>query len=256
MSTHDGRRYVVTGATRGIGRGIAERLLSESADVIGTYHERAAEAASMEARFAGRIRMLQVDFSDRQSTNALVARLLPLGPYDGLVNNAGIVEFETWADFTIETWDRVLEVNLNAPLILAQALARSAMAPGSAIVNIASTDGYTGSFGSIAYSASKAALLNLTKSLGNVLGVNGVRVNAVAPGWINTEMSTGTSLDAVRLTPLGRNGTPADVATVTSFLLSTDATFINGACLVVDGGYTNVDSIMKRENDDLLEGAD
>jgi NAD(P)-dependent dehydrogenase (short-subunit alcohol dehydrogenase family) len=101
------------------------------------------------------------------------------------------------------------------------------------------------------YSASKAALLNVTKSLANLLGPDGIRVNAIAPGWIDTDMSTDASYAAGELTPLRRNGTPDEIAAVVEFLLGDDARFVTGASLVVDGGYTNVDTIMKQEYADL-----
>jgi NAD(P)-dependent dehydrogenase (short-subunit alcohol dehydrogenase family) len=243
----DEKRVLVTGASQGIGRGIAERLKAEGASVTGTYCQSAAEAETL--RKSG-IEMLQADFGTREGTDAFISGLAELEAFDLLVSNAGIVEFAPWSDFSMEAWDRTFEVNVNAPLRIAQVLSE-AMPSGSAIVNIASTDGYTGSFGSIAYSASKAALINLTKSLGNVLGEHGIRVNAIAPGWVDTDMSTDASYDATTLTPLGRNGAPLDIASAVVFLLSPAASFVNGATLIVDGGYTNVDSIMKRENDDL-----
>src|SRR5207247_1471828 len=129
----------------------------------------------------------------------------------GIVNNAGAIDFEAWDDLTMESWDHVFEVNLNAILLISHHFGRR-LDRGGAIVNVASTDGMIGSYGSISYSASKAALINLTKSLGNVLGALGVRANAVTPGWINTSMSTEESFDAVQLTPLGRNGLASEVA--------------------------------------------
>jgi NAD(P)-dependent dehydrogenase (short-subunit alcohol dehydrogenase family) len=242
-----GKRALVTGATQGIGRGIAERLQHDGADITGTYRESVEEAEKL--RDLGWA-MIQADFSTREGTRQAVEQLSSEAPYDYIVNNAGIVEFESWSDFSMDAWDRTLEVNLNAPLLLVLSLT-GRMPAGGSVVNIVSTDGYTGSFGSIAYAASKAALINLTKSLGNVLGERGIRANAVAPGWVDTGMSTDASYDATRLTPLARNGTPADIAGVVSFLLSPEAAFINGATIIADGGYTNVDSIMKRENDDL-----
>jgi NAD(P)-dependent dehydrogenase (short-subunit alcohol dehydrogenase family) len=249
VTRFEGKRALVTGATQGIGRGIAERLVADGAHVTGTYRVSSDEAERLTA--AG-LAMIRADFSTREDTERAVAELGRQEPFDYVVNNAGIVEFELWTEFSMEAWDRTFEVNVNAPLLLSLSLTRN-MSAGGSVVNIVSTDGYTGSFGSIAYAASKAALINLTKSLGNVLGDAGIRANAIAPGWVDTGMSTDASYDATKLTPLGRNGTPADIAGVVAFLLSPDAAFINGATVIVDGGYTNVDSIMKRENDDLKQ---
>lgn len=250
MMTLDGKRVLVTGASQGIGRGIAEHLKTGGANVTGTYRQSTDEAEDLRA--AGHT-MIHADFSTRVGTQQAIDELATHAPFDCLVNNAGIVEFELWSEFSMETWDRTFEVNVSAPLLLVMSLTQH-MPSGGAVVNVASTDGYVGSFGSIAYSASKAALINLTKSLGNVLGERGIRVNAVAPGWVDTGMSTEASFDATQLTPLGRNGTPHDIARSVAFLLSADAAFVTGTTLVVDGGYTNVDAIMKRENDDLMKG--
>ena len=244
----NGRKYLVTGASRGIGLAIAERLLSEGAAVIGTFNTSADEARALEQKHP-LLTMKQVDLSERSATRMFV-QVLGDEKLDGIVNNAGIIEFERWDDFTMESWDRVLEVNLNAVLAIASTLGRR-LTSGAAIVNVASTDGTVGSFASISYAASKAALLNVTQSLANVLGPQGIRVNAVAPGWVNTGMATDESHEAAALTPLGRNGTPADVADVVVFLLGESSRYITGATLVVDGGYTCVDSIMKQENDSL-----
>jgi NAD(P)-dependent dehydrogenase (short-subunit alcohol dehydrogenase family) len=124
------------------------------------------------------------------------------------------------------------------------------MPAAGSIVNIASTDAYVGSFRSIAYSASKAALLSVTRSLANVLGPHGVRVNAVTPGWVDSGILTDT-YGAATLTPLGRNGSPGDIANVVAFLLSSEAAFITGASIVADGGYTGVDYFMNKEDQSL-----
>ncbi|MET3951262.1 NAD(P)-dependent dehydrogenase (short-subunit alcohol dehydrogenase family) [Arthrobacter sp. UYEF36] len=163
-----------------------------------------------------------------------------------MVNNAGILEKEPFEGMTLDAWDRTLEVNITAPLILAQAIGPR-MSPGSSIVNVASTDAYVGSFRGIAYSASKAALLSATRSLANVLGPRGVRVNAVTPGWVDSGILT-ESYEAEILTPLGRNGRPEDIAKIVTFLLSPDAAFITGASIVADGGYTGVDYFMMKED--------
>jgi 3-oxoacyl-[acyl-carrier protein] reductase len=248
-----GKRFVITGAGRGIGAGISRRLIGKGATVIGVYNTATGQARSFEHEFPGALKMLQADFADPASTNALAQVLLDEGELHGLVNNAGTIDFQEWDDFSIEEWRRVFAVNVDAPVFLVHAL-RKSFTRDASIVNIASTDGMTGSFGSAAYSASKAALLNVTKSLANLLGPDGIRVNAIAPGWIDTDMSTDASYAAGDLTPLGRNGTPDEIAAVVEFLLGGDARFVTGASLVVDGGYTNVDTIMKQEYADLADG--
>jgi 3-oxoacyl-[acyl-carrier protein] reductase len=250
MNDFTGKKYVVTGAGRGIGAEITRRLISKGASVIGTYNTATDEARKLEQEFPGALKMLQADLADPASTSVLAEALLGEGELDGLVNNAATIDFQKWDEFSISEWRKVFAVNVDAPVFLVHAL-RKSFARNASIVNIASTDGMTGSFGSTAYSASKAALLNVTKSLANLLGPDGIRVNAVAPGWINTGMSTDASYAAGEVTPIGRNGTPGEVGGAVEFLLGDDAQFVTGASLVVDGGYTNVDRIMKQEYVDL-----
>src|ERR1700740_236773 len=172
MGMFGGKRALVTGASQGIGNAIAEALAAAGAQVTGTFCSSADKAQAMsEAGFT----VHQADFSTREGTQHFLDLLDSAPSFDFVVNNAGIVDFELIADLTAASWDRTFEVNVNAPLLITLAATKTMTASG-AVVNIASTDGYTGSFGSIAYSASKAALINLTKSLGNIYGERGIRV--------------------------------------------------------------------------------
>ncbi|MDR7083700.1 NAD(P)-dependent dehydrogenase (short-subunit alcohol dehydrogenase family) [Arthrobacter ginsengisoli] len=191
----------------------------------------------------------QLDMNNRSGSLDFARQIRSEFSFDALVNNAGVLEKEAFGKFSLDAWDRAFEVNVTAPLILSQEIGLH-MGPGGSIVNIASTDAFICSFRSIAYSASKAALLSVTRSLANVLGPRGVRVNAVTPGWIDNGI-TEESYEAASLTPLGRNGTPDDIAKLVAFLLGADASFVNGASIVADGGYTGVDYFMKKESDSL-----
>lgn len=239
---------LVTGASRGIGRAICEKLASEGYKVYATYNTSVKEAKELKAKYRN-VAIVQVDFAQRNQVMRFVEQLKSVS-FDGIVNNAGMIDFENFDDFDYDIWDRTFEVNVRTPLLICQSL-RDNINPGGAIVNIASTDGLTGSFSSMSYAASKAALINLTKSLGNNFGARGVRVTAIAPGWINTGMSTEASYEAATLTPLARNGKPEEIAEFVNFLLSERASFITGATVIIDGGYTNVDYIMKKEADSI-----
>ncbi len=236
---------LITGVSRGIGRAIALQLLSEDFRVVGTYNSNKVEAQSLLEK-TSHLELLQCDFSKRSETLSLLEKLSER-KIDLLVNNAGIFCTENNDSSDIDIWDKTIEVNLTAPMLLARNLMPQ-MPAGSTIVNISSTDSFTGSFNSIAYAASKAALNSLTKSLANIAGKNNVRVVAIAPGWVNnTGMNSPVSQEAAELSSLGRNGEPAEIAELVSFLASSKAGFITGTTIIADGGYTNVDYIMKKE---------
>jgi NAD(P)-dependent dehydrogenase (short-subunit alcohol dehydrogenase family) len=242
-----GPTVLVTGGARGIGRSIAEHLAGNGWKVVATYNTGVDEAKELKHTHGVDIR--QLDLADRSRSLDFARQIRDEYSFDALVNNAGILEKQSFEEFTFDAWDRTFELNVTSPLLLAREIGLQ-MSAGGSIVNIASTDAGIGSFRSIAYSASKAALLSVTRSLANVLGPRGIRVNAVTPGWVDSGILT-DPYEAASLTPLGRNGSPDDIAKVVAFLLSTDASFITGASIVADGGYTGVDYFMKKENDAL-----
>lgn len=235
---------LVTGASRGIGQSIAERLVREGCEVIGIYNTGEAEAQLLSATHPT-LHFERCDLSILDERKKLL-KALSGKKFDYLVFNAGMFEIESFESFDFALWSKTLEVNLSSTAHLITSL-QSQIREGGSIVNIASTDGFIGSFAGTAYSASKAALMNYTQSLANNLGPRGIRANAIAPGWIDTAMSTEESSEAPLISPLGRNGTPDEVANAAWFLLSDEASFVNGATLKVDGGYTCVDVIMKKE---------
>lgn len=239
---------LITGASRGIGRATAEALLREGYDVHATFVSRrdSAEGLLTVANALGRkLTLHRYDAASRESQDLLIQQLSGT-KLRALVHNAGVVRFERFKDYDLSIWDQTFEINLNSALRLTLSL-QNQLASGASIVLVTSTDALVGSYASMAYAASKAAMTNLTRSLACNLGRRNIRANAVAPGWISTDMTTAASASSSSLTPLGRDGKPEEVAHAISFLLSERASFITGTTLVVDGGYTSSDPIMLNE---------
>jgi NAD(P)-dependent dehydrogenase (short-subunit alcohol dehydrogenase family) len=236
---------LITGSSRGIGQAILEKFVSEGYFVYGTYNTGKKEADRLEKKYVGQVKFYKVNFSQKSQIRSFIKKMQKFDFYC-IVNNAGTFEIEKFDNYDINIWYRVVQVNLNSIVELSIGLKDNITSPGS-IVNISSTDGSTGSFASMSYAASKAGINSITKSLANNLGIRGIRVNAIAPGWINTAMATEASYEASVLTPLNRNGKPEEVAELAYFLSSEKASYINGSIVVADGGYTNVDYIMKKE---------
>lgn len=241
---------LITGMSRGIGKAICEKLVHEGYFVYGTYNTGEKEAKTIKETLKS-VEIFQADFRDRKQTLALINKLNKI-QFDAIVNNAGMFEGEIFENFDFKIWDDIIAVNLTAPLLFSVKLQKNIKENGC-IVNVASTDGFQGSFASMSYSASKAALMNITKTLANNFGDKNIRVNAVAPGWISTKMATESSLQATKIAPLGRNGKPEEVADLVYYLISDKASFISGATIIIDGGYTCVDTIMKMEADEFKQ---
>jgi len=223
---------IVTGGAGGIGAAIVTRLERDGHDVV---------VADRVAGGSGRF--VACDLLDVSATLAALREACPA--VDVLVNCAGIVEPHRLGGHTADDWDAVHGVNARAPLLLVQGLL-DRMGDGAAVVNVASTEAFqvvatTGRTTSI-YASSKAALRSITETLAVELGPRGIRVNAVAPGLIETRLTQGVRTDAIEWVrervPLGRVGDPADVAAVVAFLASGAARYVTGATVVVDGGLT------------------
>jgi 3-oxoacyl-[acyl-carrier protein] reductase len=240
---------LITGSSRGIGRAEALRLARDGYAVCVNYIRRADKAAEvldiLKSEGLPAI-AVQADVADRDAVAAMVRRTEEtFGPVTLLVNNAGIAEQHQFQDITPEYWKRIFDVNLGGAFNTIQAvLPHMLHEHAGCIVNTASIWGLHGASCEAAYSSTKHAIAGLTKSLAAELGPTHIRVNAVAPGVINTDMVQplgSETLDSLaRTTPLARLGRPEDIADAVSFLASDRASFITGQILACDGGFINL----------------
>lgn len=233
---------VVTGAAQGIGRAVAETLAREGFQLV--LCDLRSPDETLEA-VGGDARVVVGDVSSDAYVASLVAEA---GEVDVLVNNAGISSIVPAESLAPDVWRRVLDVNLTGPFLLSQALGRGMLARGSgSIVNVASIAGLRGVSDRAAYNASKHGLVGLTRTLAAEWGGRGVRVNAVCPGWVKTEMDVADQAaggyedsDIVAQVPMGRFASASDIASAVAFLADPSRSgFINGVALPVDGGWTS-----------------
>ncbi|HET8645799.1 MAG TPA: 3-oxoacyl-[acyl-carrier-protein] reductase [Vicinamibacteria bacterium] len=245
MGELDGKVSLVTGASRGIGRAIARELARRGAFVfLGARDEaRLAEAVGEIEAQGGRAAALPLEVADRASVDAAFDAILKAqGRLDHLVNNAGITRDNLLLRMKAEEWAQVLSVNLSGAFHCTQAALRPMLKQrGGRIVNITSVVGLAGNAGQANYAASKAGLIGFTKAVAREVASRAITVNAVAPGYVETDMTAAMTDKArealVTAVPMGRVGAPEDVAAAVAFLVGEGAAYITGQVLAVDGGF-------------------
>lgn len=241
---------IITGAAEGIGKAIAIEFVKEGAKVVvADVNLELAEKTVEELKsLGGEAIAVKADVTNPDEVNAMVSKTLErFGRIDILVNNAGISIQKPLLEMTLEDWRRVIDINLTGVFLCTQAVARVMVQQGrGVIVNMASSLGFVAIPRRAAYSASKAGVIGLTRELAVELAPYGIRVVGVAPGWIATQRVLNLAKKGVvneeaikMMTPMGRLGTPEEVAKVIAFLSSDEASFITGDTILIDGGYVS-----------------
>lgn len=245
MGKFDGKAAIVTGASRGIGRAVALHLANEGAKVAVNYSgskEKAEEVVEEIRQAGGEAFSVQANVADAESVKAMIDQTLEqFGSIDFLVNNAGITKDNLLMRMKEDEWDDVLAINLKGVFLCTKAVTRQMMRQRSGkIVNLASVVGVAGNPGQANYVAAKAGVIGLTKTTAKELAARNILVNAVAPGFITTDMTDALGdemkKELLSTIPLGKLGKAEDVAKTVAFLLSDDADYITGQTIHVDGG--------------------
>lgn len=242
MKMLEGKVAIITGASRGIGKGIAQKFVEQGAKVAFSYLSSEEKAKALEAELGNGAKGFKSDASNFNQAQELVdAVVAEFGTVDIVVNNAGITRDNLLMRMGEEAWDEVMTVNLKSCFNLTKAVMRIMLkARSGSIINMSSVVGVSGNAGQANYSASKAGILGFTKSVAQELGSRNIRCNAIAPGFIETEMTGALDEKMVEewraSIPLKRGGTPEDVANLTLFLASPMSAYITGQVINVDGG--------------------
>ncbi len=245
MKLLEGKTALITGASKGIGKGIAERFAEEGANIAFTFLSSVEKGQALEAELKAKgikAKGYRSDAADFEQAQKLIDDVVAeFGSLDILINNAGITQDNLLMRMTEEMWDKVVEVNLKSCFNTVKAATRTMMKQRSgSIINMSSVVGVKGNAGQANYSASKAGIIGFTKSIALELGSRGIRSNAIAPGFIETEMTEVLDEKTVQgwrdAIPLKRGGSPEDVANACVFLGSDLSTYITGQVINVDGG--------------------
>jgi 3-oxoacyl-[acyl-carrier protein] reductase len=245
MKLLEGKVAIITGASRGIGKGIAEKFIAEGAKVVFTYASSEEKARALEAELTaqgGVAKGYKSDASDFNAANTLIEEVVKeFGTVDILVNNAGITRDNLLMRMTEEQWDEIMTVNLKSVFNLTKAVIKPMLkAKSGSIINMSSVVGVKGNAGQANYAASKAGIIGFTKSVAAELGSRNIRCNAIAPGFIETEMTGALNEEVVKqwreAIPLKRGGSTEDIANATLFLASNMSSYITGQTLHVCGG--------------------
>lgn len=242
----DGKVAIVTGASTGLGEGMAQALAQAGADIVGVARSSCAGAKRKVEEAGRRFLEINADLTSLEPIESIVERTLKeFGQIDILVNNAGIIRREDAVNFTEKDWDDVLNLNLKTLFFLSQRVAKEFMKQGNGgkIINVASMLSYQGGIRVPSYTSSKSGVMGLTRELANEWAKFGINVNAIAPGYMSTNNTQALRTDSIRSAeilgriPAGRWGTPEDMGGAVVFLASEASNYVQGYTIAVDGGW-------------------